>query len=89
VWRWAQAKQIWWLVTRSAALQLGIGLSIGMVGATGIGQLLGSVLIGTSAIDPVTLFAVAGLLAVVGLSACLLPARRAMRLDPAAVLRYE
>ena len=53
----AQAKQIWWLVTRSAAWQLGIGLSIGMVGAIGIGQLLGSVLIGTSAMDPVTLFA--------------------------------
>ena len=85
----AQATQIWWLVTRSAAWQLGIGLSIGMVGATGIGQLLRSVLVGTSAVDPVTLFAVAGLLVVVGLSACLLPARRAMRLDPAAVLRYE
>ena len=85
----AQAKQIWWLVTRSAAWQLGIGLSIGMVGATGIGQLLESVLVGTGAMDPVTLFAVAALLAVVGLSACLLPARRAMRLDPAAVLRSE
>jgi putative ABC transport system permease protein len=85
----AQAKQIWWLVTRSAALQLGIGLSLGMVGAAGIGRLLGSVLIGTRAMDPVTLLAVAGLLAAVGLAACLLPARRAMRLDPAAVLRYE
>ena len=85
----AQAKQIWWLVTRSAAWQLGIGLSIGMVGAIGMGRFLGSVLIGTKAMDPVTLFAVAGLLAVVGLSACFLPARRAMRLDPAAVLRYE
>ena len=85
----AQAKQIWWLVTRSAAWQLGIGLSIGMVGAIGMGRFLGSVLIGTKAMDPVTLFAVAGLLAVVGLSARFLPARRAMRLDPAAVLRYE
>ncbi|MGH9203825.1 MAG: FtsX-like permease family protein, partial [Vicinamibacterales bacterium] len=85
----AQATQIWWLVTRSAALQLGLGLSIGMAGAIGVGQLLGNVLVGTNAMDPVTLFAVAGLLAVVSLSACLLPARRAMRLDPAAVLRYE
>jgi predicted permease len=85
----AQTKQIWWLVTRSAALQLAVGLSIGMVGATGIGQLLGKVLVGTSATDPVTLAAVAGLLTVAGLSACLLPARRAMRLDPAAVLRSE
>jgi ABC-type lipoprotein release transport system permease subunit len=60
-----------------------------MVGATAMGRLLRNVLVGTNAIDPVMLFAVAGLLAVVGLFACLLPARRAMRLDPAAVLRYE
>jgi PadR family transcriptional regulator PadR len=85
----AQAAQIWWLVTRSAVWQLGFGLSIGMVGAIGIGHLLGSVLVGTNAMDPLTLFAVAGLLGVAGLSACLLAARRAMRLDPAAVLRYE
>jgi predicted permease len=85
----AQAKQIWWLVTRSAALQLGIGLAIGMVGAIGVGELLESILIGTRPVDPATLFAVAGLLAVVGFSACVLPARRAMRLDPAAVLRNE
>ena len=85
----ARASHIWWLVTRSAALQLALGLSIGMAGATGIGRLLESVLIGTSAIDPMTLLAVAGLLVVVALSACLLPARRAMRLDPAVVLRSE
>jgi ABC-type antimicrobial peptide transport system permease subunit len=85
----AGAKQIWWLVTRRAAVQLGTGLAIGMVGAIGLGQLLRSVLIGTSATDPVTLLGVAGLLAAVGLCACLVPARRAMRLDPAAVLRDE
>jgi ABC-type lipoprotein release transport system permease subunit len=50
---------------------------------------LRSILVGTDAIDPVTLFAVATLLAIVSLSASLVPARRAMRLDPAAVLRSE
>jgi predicted permease len=85
----AQAAQLWWLVTRSAAWQLGVGLSIGMVGALGIGRLLGSVLVGTDAIDPLTLFAVAGLLAMVSLCASFIPARRAMRLDPAAVLRSD
>jgi ABC-type antimicrobial peptide transport system permease subunit len=85
----ARANHIWWLVTRGAALQLALGLSIGMAGATAIGQLLKSILVGTSAIDPVTLLAVAGLLVVVALAACLLPARRAMRLDPAVVLRSE
>jgi hypothetical protein len=85
----AQAAHLWWLVARTAAWQVAAGLSIGMIGALGIGQLLGSMLVGTDSIDPVTLFAVAGLLAVVGLSASLVPARRAMRLDPAAVLRSD
>ena len=85
----AQKTQIWWLVTRSAAWQLGIGLSIGMIGAVGIGRLLASVLVGTRTIDPLIFLAVAALLTVVCLAACFLPARRAMRLDPAAVLRSE
>jgi predicted permease len=85
----ARPTQIVWLVTRSAAVQLGIGLSIGMAGAAGIGQLLESLLIGTGAFDPMTMVSVVGLLVAVGLSACLAPARRAMRLDPAAVFRDE
>ena len=85
----AEPTDIWWLVTRTAAVQLGLGLSVGMLGAVALGRFLGNVLIATDTIDPVTLLAVAGLLAVVGLSACLLPARRAIGLDPAAVLRYE
>jgi predicted permease len=85
----ARAAQLWWLVTRAAAWHVGVGLSIGMIGALGMGQLLRSILVGTDAIDPVTLFAVATLLAIVSLSASLVPARRAMRLDPAAVLRSE
>jgi ABC-type antimicrobial peptide transport system permease subunit len=85
----ARAADLWWLVARTAAWQVVAGLSIGMIGAVGIGQLLASLLVGTDAIDPVTLVAVAALLAVVGLCASLVPARRAMRLDPAAVLRSE
>jgi len=54
-----------------------------------VGQLLKSLLVGTNAIDPATMVAVAGLLAAVGFVACLVPARRAMRLDPAAVFRGE
>jgi putative ABC transport system permease protein len=85
----AQAAQIRWLVMRTAAWQLGLGLSIGMAGAIGVGQLLSSLLVGTRATDPMTLLVVAGLLVVVSFFACLLPARRAIRLDPAAVLRFE
>jgi ABC-type lipoprotein release transport system permease subunit len=46
-------------------------------------------LVGTNTIDPAMLLAVAVLLVVVSFSACLFPVRRAMRLDPAIVLRHE
>ena len=39
--------------------------------------------------DPETLVVVAALLTTVALAACLIPAQRAMRLDPAIALRYE
>jgi putative ABC transport system permease protein len=85
----ARANEIWWLVIRAAVLQLSIGLSIGMLGAVGIGQLLESILVGISPTDPVTLFGIAGVLAAAGFCACFIPARRALRLDPAAVLRSD
>jgi predicted permease len=85
----ARAVEICWLVTRSAARQLALGLSIGMLGAIGLGEVLGSMLAGAAAIDPLTFAGIAALLAVVGLVASLVPARHAMRLDPTAVLRYE
>jgi len=53
------------------------------------GQLLRRFLVNTPARDPLTLVAVALLLIVVALIACLLPARRAARIDPVLALRYE
>ena len=44
---------------------------------------------GVSASDPITLLVVAGTLAAVALTACLVPAYRAARLDPLQVLRAE
>jgi predicted permease len=85
----AQARQIWWLVTRSATRQVAVGLSVGIAGAIGLGQLLRGLLIGTSATDPVTLAAVTALLALVTFLASVIPARRAIRIDPIATLRSE
>jgi predicted permease len=85
----AEARAIWWVVTRRASIQLAIGLVIGMAGALAIARLLLGVLIEVSPTDPVTFVGVPLLLAGVGVIASLVPARRAMRLNPVAALRHE
>jgi len=77
------------LFLRRGFIQLAVGLTIGLAGAIAVGRLLQSVLIATSAYDPVTLISIVGLLTVVGVLACVWPARRATRLDPVVALRHE
>jgi putative ABC transport system permease protein len=85
----AQARQIRQLISQRAFRQLARGLSIGMTGALGLGQLLRGLLIGTSGADPVTLLGVAAVLVVITFCAAWIPARRAARLHPVAALRHE
>ena len=85
----AGSREVWWLVTRRAAVQLAVGLLIGMTGALGVGRLLQGVLIRVSATDPVTLVAVPAVLVLVAVAAFAMPARRAMGLDPVAALRSD
>jgi putative ABC transport system permease protein len=67
----------------------GIGLAIGLCVALAATRLLAPLLYGIGADDPATMTAVALGLAMIALSACYLPARRAMRVDPSVALRYE
>ena len=64
-----------------------VGLVLGFGGALGLTRLLGSLLFGVGARDPLTLIASAAILTAVALLACLVPARRAARMDPLVALR--
>jgi putative ABC transport system permease protein len=77
------------LVLRSGMAMAGIGLVLGFGGAFGLTRLLKNLLFGVGERDPVTLGAVAALLAGVALAACYIPARRATKVDPMVALRYE
>jgi putative ABC transport system permease protein len=65
------------------------GIALGLLGAVATTRLLSGLLYETAPADPVTFLLVAALLAAVALAANLLPARRAARVDPMAVLRQE
>jgi putative ABC transport system permease protein len=83
----ADRGQISWLVLRRGLVQLGIGLGLGLAGAYGVSQILTQVLAGISPTDPITFVTITALLTTVALAACLIPARRAARVDPLVALR--
>lgn len=66
-----------------------LGIVIGLAGTMALSGVLRSQLFGVSAWDPMTFVGVAGVLTLVALAACYLPARRATRVDPVVALRYE
>jgi ABC-type antimicrobial peptide transport system permease subunit len=85
----AAPSQVIALFLRRGAVQLGIGLVLGVAGAFGVGRLLQAFLVQTSPRDPLTLVSIIALLTIVAIVACIVPARRATRLDPLQALRHE
>jgi len=77
------------LVMRDGIRMTAIGVGIGIVCALGLTRLIAKMLYGISATDPLTFLAISALLLLTAMAACYLPARRAMRVEPMAALRFE
>lgn len=77
------------LVLRSGLWQVGLGMSIGVVLAFALASAMTMLLFGVTPREPSTYVVVGLVLGVTGLLACLIPARRASRVDPMVALRYQ
>ena len=85
----ARQSQVLRLVLRQGMSLTLVGLGIGLLAALGLTRLISSLLFEVRPADPLALGAAVLLLAAVALLAVLIPAGRAMRVDPAVTLRYE
>jgi putative ABC transport system permease protein len=77
------------LVLREGMSVTLIGVSIGLVGALGLSRVMAGYVYGIKSTDPLTYAAAALLLMLVSLTACYVPARRAMHVEPTQALRIE
>jgi putative ABC transport system permease protein len=83
----AGARHVWWLATRRASVQLVTGLIIGLAGSLAALRVLPMQAVRTDGDNSVTLAVVTALLVLVALTACLIPARRALAADPVQTLK--
>jgi predicted permease len=85
----ARRSEILRLVVGESMATVGIGIVAGALAAVGLSRFLASLLYAVRPDDPTTFVAISCLIAAVALAASLVPARRAMRVDPAGTLRAE
>ncbi|HLN97220.1 MAG TPA: ABC transporter permease [Pyrinomonadaceae bacterium] len=85
----ARSRDVVRLVLRQGMISIICGLAIGIAGALALTRFLGGLLFEVRPGDPLTYLAVSIFLAVVAVVACLVPARRATKVDPLTALRYE
>jgi predicted permease len=85
----AQRNSVLWLIARGALRLVATGLAIGLPAAWLMSGMVKSMLFGLTPTDPLTLTGAAVLLALAGLAAGCIPARRAASVDPMTALRHE
>jgi len=85
----ATRAQVVWFVLRQGLETVGIGLALGILGAYWFTQLLSSLLVYVSELDPEAFIVAPALLLLLALIAILVPALRASRVDPMVALRTE
>jgi putative ABC transport system permease protein len=85
----AQANDVLRMVLGEGFRMVTLGVVIGLAGGIALSRYLSSLFFGVSATNPATYIEVALLMMVIALVACLLPAWRAVRVNPMTALRYE
>jgi ABC-type antimicrobial peptide transport system permease subunit len=85
----AEAGQVSWLILKRGLGQLGLGVGLGLAAAFGMSRVLASLLVQVTPTDPATFAAITLILTFVAIGACLIPARRATRVDPLVALRND
>jgi ABC-type antimicrobial peptide transport system permease subunit len=85
----AGSSQVFLLVVRDGMTLVGVGAVLGVLGGFATARSLASFLYGVPTSDPATFAGATTLLIAVALVACIVPARRAMRVNPIAALRSD
>jgi ABC-type antimicrobial peptide transport system permease subunit len=85
----ASSQTVIWMVIRDAIILVVLGLSVGLPLALGLSRYVQSLLFGLKPMDALSLSGVILIMTVMALTAAILPARRAIRVDPLTALRYE
>jgi ABC-type antimicrobial peptide transport system permease subunit len=85
----AQRRSVIGLILRQGSIPIVIGVVAGLAGAFAVGRAMRGLLFNVEPADPITFIAMPALLAAGALMGCVVPARRALAVDPANALRAE